>query len=349
MLERFDISTWKQDNFSPGDYILEGLHKQMWDADFGVFVFHPDDRVTIGGQTVQCVRDNVVFELGLFIGAFSKNRTFIVSPRPSPEIRQISDLEGLLRATYDPLQLAQNAKAALGSVCRDISRAVDALGPRDKLTGGSFALEYAQRLAQTNRNLTEPPIITHSIKFEKSYGPTRIMVAVDNILNEGTDVIVSSDDTSLTASGGVAKAVLNAGGLGLRRELERRRTDRYEAGEIAVTSGGDLGYRAVLHAITLDLNLKKWPNHETIRLLTHRCLTAADAIGARSISFPLLGAGTAGHQLSEAGSLGAILSVAKTFADTQSERRSKLENIHVCTFSEISDETLQQIVSDAAL
>src|SRR4051794_778050 len=145
------ISVWNQDNFDPGDFILDGLFKKMVESDFGVFVFHPDDEVTINEGKHRCVRDNVVFETGLFIGAFGKNRCFIVTPRPEPGIRQISDLGGLLTATYDPTKLESNAKATLGNVCREIERSVKKLGPRASDGAGSFIAEWEARLLQQKR------------------------------------------------------------------------------------------------------------------------------------------------------------------------------------------------------
>ena len=36
--------------------------------DFGIFVFTPDDETFVSGEVKHVARDNVVFELGLFVG-----------------------------------------------------------------------------------------------------------------------------------------------------------------------------------------------------------------------------------------------------------------------------------------
>lgn len=339
--EKYDIATWKQDTFVPGEYILDGLVGNMANSDFGVFVFHPDDSLTIRDENLRCVRDNVVFELGLFIGGFGRKRTFIVSPLNPAGIRQISDLEGVLRITYDEAQLAINEKAALGSACREIQRAVDALGVRDHSGEGSFYDEVLRRLQKSGQR-SAPVSIENTVVLEQFYGESRLAVVVDDLLNEQTDIIVSSDDTSLTASGGVAKKILERGGLTLGRELQVRRMVEYEAGELAVTSGGDLPYRAILHAITLDLKLRRWPRPETVELLTRRALRTAESIGARSVSLPLLGSGTAGQQLSEADSMLAIVGEVDLFFSTRSTELQKLKNIHVCCLKTPDPGTVEQ-------
>src|SRR5688572_21775660 len=54
--------------------------------DFGVFVFLPEDIVSIRGQTKAVVRDNVVLEFGLFLGALGPNRTFAIMPQADPNL-----------------------------------------------------------------------------------------------------------------------------------------------------------------------------------------------------------------------------------------------------------------------
>jgi predicted nucleotide-binding protein len=63
-----DVTVWPQGIFDPSSTALRSLTRALNSSDFGVFVFTPDDRVRPRKRSQSAVRDNVVFELGLFIG-----------------------------------------------------------------------------------------------------------------------------------------------------------------------------------------------------------------------------------------------------------------------------------------
>src|SRR5262249_21664545 len=60
---------WKDDVFLPGSFILETLEALTTNHYFAVFVASPDDNLTSRGQKYAAMRDNVLFECGLFMGA----------------------------------------------------------------------------------------------------------------------------------------------------------------------------------------------------------------------------------------------------------------------------------------
>jgi predicted nucleotide-binding protein len=73
-------------------------------------------------------RDNVVFELGLFIGALGRRRVFVVIPRGA-EIKIPTDLLGLTPISYAPGD-AVDLAARLGPVCTEIRDVVSQRGSR---------------------------------------------------------------------------------------------------------------------------------------------------------------------------------------------------------------------------
>lgn len=97
-------------------------------ADFAVLVLGPDDVVRSRGDEQAVPRDNVVFELGLFIGAVGRGRTFVVQPREQ-ELRIPTDLLGLA-----PIKFRATADAPLasrvGPVCTKLRSYVTSLGVR---------------------------------------------------------------------------------------------------------------------------------------------------------------------------------------------------------------------------
>jgi Predicted nucleotide-binding protein containing TIR-like domain len=74
-------------------------------------------------------RDNVLFELGLFIGSLGRDRTFMLYDRTDPPGLP-SDLAGVTPATFAP-HASGNLVAALGAACTKIQDAVEKLGIRE--------------------------------------------------------------------------------------------------------------------------------------------------------------------------------------------------------------------------
>src|ERR1035437_7060562 len=79
---QFDCNptVWTQGIFQLSSTVLDDLLNTLSSSDFGVFVFNPDDLLQIKNVSVQSVRDNVIFELGLFIGKLGKEKVFFVVP-----------------------------------------------------------------------------------------------------------------------------------------------------------------------------------------------------------------------------------------------------------------------------
>lgn len=122
-----DSTVWKQGAFEPSEGILDQIVSAAKTSDFGVFVFIPDDAARINKRNVSIVRDNVLFELGLFIGSLGAERCFIVLPEESKNrLRIPSDLAGVGYITYRASR--DNRLAALGPACNKIRKAVKKKG-----------------------------------------------------------------------------------------------------------------------------------------------------------------------------------------------------------------------------
>ncbi|MDW5313377.1 nucleotide-binding protein [Rhizobium sp. PL01] len=101
--------------FPPSHFPLEALEDSLDWADFAVFICAPDDITDIRGEKLKTVRDNVIFELGLFMGRLGRKRTFLISPR-GIDIHLPTDLNGIYPELFDPSHL-ENSEAALGPAC----------------------------------------------------------------------------------------------------------------------------------------------------------------------------------------------------------------------------------------
>jgi predicted nucleotide-binding protein/fido (protein-threonine AMPylation protein) len=124
-----EVTIWQQGVFGLSSGTLETLVATAKEFDFAVLVLTPDDMVVTRGEERPVARDNVLFELGLFMGSFGRHRTFIVHPRVA-EMHLPSDLAGITTATYDAGRSDGDIQAAVGPVCTKIKRSVRDQGRR---------------------------------------------------------------------------------------------------------------------------------------------------------------------------------------------------------------------------
>jgi len=117
-----DVTLWTQ-AFRVGRNVIDELTSNLERSDFGVFVFAPNDVAVIRGVKQQAVRDNVVLELGMFMGRLGKERSFIIRPKDG-DMRLPTDLLGVITANYDSARALSEPSAALGSACTEIADAI---------------------------------------------------------------------------------------------------------------------------------------------------------------------------------------------------------------------------------
>jgi len=118
---------WRTGTFKIGSVALEDIVKKSSQVDFAVFVFTPDDVTTIRNKEMLVARDNVVFEMGLFIGSLGKERCYVVKPR-GVEMHLPSDLVGVTPADYDPQRPDGDIASALNAACTLIKDRIHNLG-----------------------------------------------------------------------------------------------------------------------------------------------------------------------------------------------------------------------------
>jgi|SRR5437867_2620226 len=63
-----DCQIWTQDAFRPSGGTLDSLLNLVGDHDFGIFVFSPDDKMTIRSKDLVSPRDNVILKLAFLWG-----------------------------------------------------------------------------------------------------------------------------------------------------------------------------------------------------------------------------------------------------------------------------------------
>lgn len=116
------VTLWNEGPFRPMHGYLESLVNALDQFDFAVLVATADDLTTQRQEATLTPRDNVLFELGLFLGRLGRERTFLVSStNPSPRLP--SDLAGVTGLTFDAKWATTDARPALGGACDEMRRA----------------------------------------------------------------------------------------------------------------------------------------------------------------------------------------------------------------------------------
>lgn len=123
-----EVTIWTQGVFEPSDQIVPRLLAVLDRTDFGIFVFSPDDMTKLRKAELQTVRDNVVLELGLFVGRLGHQRIFMITPKAGPRFHVPSDLLGLVILEYDASREDGSLAAALGPACSKIRRTLGEVG-----------------------------------------------------------------------------------------------------------------------------------------------------------------------------------------------------------------------------
>lgn len=122
-----EVTIWNEGFFGLGDGTLETLVNSLERFDFAILVLTPDDLVISRENLFQLPRDNVMFELGLFMGRLGRSRTFIVS-NSAQNLKLPSDLAGVTIARYHENRSDGNLVAAVGPACTIIRNVVRDLG-----------------------------------------------------------------------------------------------------------------------------------------------------------------------------------------------------------------------------
>jgi O-acetyl-ADP-ribose deacetylase (regulator of RNase III) len=149
------------------------------------------------------------------------------------------------------------------------------------------------------------------------------------------DAIANAANTDLKHGGGVAGAIVRAGGREIQDESDRRAP--IGLGEAVETGAGKLPSKWVIHAATMELGGPT--SAEIIRDATASTLRKADEIGAQSLGLVAFGTGVGGFPVDEAARV-EVEEVRKHLA-----AGSKLERVVFCVFGDEAREAFEQAVS----
>mgnify|MGYP001807255888 CR=1 FL=1 len=123
----FLVTLWTDGVFKVASYPLESLESAVDESDFAIAVAHSDDLTLFRGQDWPTPRDNVVFELGLFMGRLGRKRAILMEPRED-KIKLPSDLSGITTIPYTYEQ-GKDAAALMAPACNILRAHINEWGP----------------------------------------------------------------------------------------------------------------------------------------------------------------------------------------------------------------------------
>jgi O-acetyl-ADP-ribose deacetylase len=164
----------------------------------------------------------------------------------------------------------------------------------------------------------------------------RIEVRQGDLTEMDTDAIVNAANNDLQLGGGVAGAIRRKGGARIQSECNEIGT--IPVGGAAITSGGDLKARHVIHAASMELGGRT--SAQALRSSTAHSLRIAAQNGLKTIAFPAVGTGIAGFPVRE------CAEIMLREASKHMERPTSLEKIHFVLFDSDALKVFKEVLHD---
>ncbi len=153
------------------------------------------------------------------------------------------------------------------------------------------------RFADQVRSLLDQDVAVDEVGI----GAMPVTVVFGDLTAQGVDAVVNAANDSLQHGGGVAGAIVRAGGIVIQEESDAwvRSNGVLAVGQAAVTTAGTMPARYVIH-VAGPIYRPGQDNEGMLRAAVCGALDAAVGVGARSIAFPAISAGIYGYPVAEA-------------------------------------------------
>lgn len=167
---------WDEAVFDLNESIFGGLLQAADKYDFGVFVFDADDVLRIRHAQVTTVRDNVLFELGLFTGRMGKGRAFWISAQGTNAPHIPTDLAGITHLSFArPSGGMEQLPVALEKSCERLRIEIDKLGPRSDRTVEE--LNTVRILCAASSQYSAPKFAADIAEIQRNFPPGSVQSA----------------------------------------------------------------------------------------------------------------------------------------------------------------------------
>ena len=129
----FTVTVWTDGVFRASTYPIPSLLAAVDQSDFAIAIVQPDDTVAVRDKQMLAPRDNVIFELGLFIGHLGLHRSLLVEPS-GMDMKLPSDWAGITPVGYklrqEDVDKPQIVTTAMAPACNQMRDIIKGLGPK---------------------------------------------------------------------------------------------------------------------------------------------------------------------------------------------------------------------------
>jgi hypothetical protein len=177
-----DATVWNEAAaFELNDSIFGGLLRAADQFDFAVFVFDADDEALIRRSRVRVVRDNVLFEFGLFTGRIGRGRTFRLNAKGTPDTHIPVDLAGIVHLTFSKPRNGGSAalQRALDAACERLGTEFEKQGRRTDRTVEDLDITQLRILCARTSQYSEPKFQEDIEKIKRNFSKSKIESAGD--------------------------------------------------------------------------------------------------------------------------------------------------------------------------
>ena len=164
----------------------------------------------------------------------------------------------------------------------------------------------------------------------------RIEIRQGDITELDVDAIVNAANNALQLGGGLAGAIRRKGGPRIQAECDEIGT--IPLGGAAITSGGELKARYVIHAASMQLGGST--EAHALRSSTAHALRIASQNGLKTIALPAIGAGIGGFPMRECAEI-MLRETEKHF-----EQPTSIEKVHFVLFDKGALATFQEVFAE---
>ncbi len=163
----------------------------------------------------------------------------------------------------------------------------------------------------------------------------RLALIQGDLTVEKVDAIINAANSQLTHGGGVAGAIVRAGGDRIQRESARLAP--VEVGKAVITTGGSLPASHVIH--TVGPRWGEGDEDAKLRSAVQSALEVADEHSLKSVSMPAISTGIFGFPLQRAADI--IMATVTGFLNR--DNHTGLKEVRICLFDQRSVEVFQQL------
>ena len=138
--------------------------------------------------------------------------------------------------------------------------------------------------------------------METIINKTKISLKKGDITKQTTDAIVNAANSSLMGGGGVDGAIHHAGGPDILDQCKRiiEKIGRLPTGQAAITSGGDMQTKYVIHTVGPIWDGGKNNEPRLLASAYRESLKGALEINVKTVSFPSISTGIYGYPVKQA-------------------------------------------------